>query len=564
MAAMKPPPLLTTITTISRRRTLSLPLRYALIAAAAALLFIPFGGRAHLFDWDEINFAECAREMLMTGNWARVQIDYQPFWEKPPLFIWLQAGSMALFGVSEAAARLPNALIGIATLLVLYGVGRRTDGERVARWWVALYAASWLPHFYFKSGIIDPLFNLFIFLAAVQVFRVQGSSRKVVHGALAGLCLGLAVLTKGPVAPFLLAVSFAVLLIMQRGRTGVPFRALAAAGVVTVLVSALWIAPEVAVNGWSTVRDFWVYMLRLAQTEDADHGGPFFYHFIVLLVGCFPASAFLFSRVRGEAHGGQGGWSFEKWMWILGGVTLLTFSLVQTKIVHYSSLCYFPIAYLAARRAAGIEAGTIRPSRFTMGLGLGLGALIGLLISALPAVGVFRMELVPFIDDPFAVGNLLAPVHWRLWECALGLLYLSGVVAAWAALRRRPARALRLLVVVQLFAIVTLVVHFTPKIEGHSQRAAIRFFQGLQEKNVYVHVLGYKSYAQLFYTQKLPPADRRADDEQWLLKGDIDRPAYFISKVTSEAQYRGQPGLEYLGARGGFSFFRRDPPPHAP
>ena len=35
-----------------------------LIALFAALLFIPFLGRVHLFDWDEINFAECSREMI--------------------------------------------------------------------------------------------------------------------------------------------------------------------------------------------------------------------------------------------------------------------------------------------------------------------------------------------------------------------------------------------------------------------------------------------------------------------------------------------------------------------
>lgn len=53
-----------------------------LIACGAAILFIPFLGQVHLFDWDEVNFAECAREMLVTKNYLRVQIDFQPFWEK--------------------------------------------------------------------------------------------------------------------------------------------------------------------------------------------------------------------------------------------------------------------------------------------------------------------------------------------------------------------------------------------------------------------------------------------------------------------------------------------------
>ena len=45
----------------------------------ALLLFIPFLGGLHLFDWDEINFAESAREMILTGDYLTVQIDFIPF-----------------------------------------------------------------------------------------------------------------------------------------------------------------------------------------------------------------------------------------------------------------------------------------------------------------------------------------------------------------------------------------------------------------------------------------------------------------------------------------------------
>lgn len=66
----------------------------AFIIVAALLLFVPFLGAVHLFDWDEINFAECAREMLSSGNYLSLQMNYQPFWEKPPLFIWMSPINM--------------------------------------------------------------------------------------------------------------------------------------------------------------------------------------------------------------------------------------------------------------------------------------------------------------------------------------------------------------------------------------------------------------------------------------------------------------------------------------
>ena len=78
---------------------------YLILSGLALLFFLPCLGGVHLFDWDEINFAECAREMLVTGDWMQPQIDFEPFWEKPPLFFWMQALSMTMLGVNELAAR---------------------------------------------------------------------------------------------------------------------------------------------------------------------------------------------------------------------------------------------------------------------------------------------------------------------------------------------------------------------------------------------------------------------------------------------------------------------------
>ena len=189
---------------------------YTLIIALGALLFVPMLGAVHLFDWDEINFAESAREMLVTGEYGRVTVNYQPFWEKPPLFIWLQTLSMKLLGVNEYAARLPNALCGMATLLVLFHYGRKYRSAAFGWFWVLVYVGTWLPHAYFKSGIIDPVFNLFMFLGIMQLAQwaeAMANNLRLKHAALAGLFIGLAVLTKGPVGillPGLAAIGYMV------------------------------------------------------------------------------------------------------------------------------------------------------------------------------------------------------------------------------------------------------------------------------------------------------------------------------------------------------------------
>lgn len=56
---------------------------FTIIAAVLLMLGL---NTIPLFDWDELNFAESAREMVYTNNWLYTQVGFEPFWEKPPLF----------------------------------------------------------------------------------------------------------------------------------------------------------------------------------------------------------------------------------------------------------------------------------------------------------------------------------------------------------------------------------------------------------------------------------------------------------------------------------------------
>lgn len=533
--------------------------RYSIVAVFAALLFLPFLGQVHLFDWDEINFAECAREMIVSKDYLRVQIDFQPFWEKPPLFIWMQVLSMKLFGINEYAARFPNAFIGIMTLLSLYYAGKRVVNEKMASWWVLLYAATWLPHFYFKSGIIDPTFNLFIFLAFLQIYLVRNGERKWLHSILAGMFLGLAVLTKGPVAILVALLSFIVYVIVNKGLWGYKISHILLVAFSALVTTSIWFGVEVIAHGWWFMQEFITYQVRLFNTEDAGHGGPFFYHFVVLLAGCFPASLFLFQYNRKRVTDNEPARDFTRWMWILFWVVLLLFSIVKTKIVHYSSLCYFPLTYLAALQLYRLSTEDVKIKSWVRGGLLFLGTVLAIAITALPLVGLNKDKLIPLIDDPFAVGNLQANIVWSYTECIWGLLYLVGIWVSVLMMKKHFRKGMIALCITQLVIIQVTVLHFTSKIEAFSQRAAIEYFKSFEGKDVYVRVLGYKSYAHLFYTKKRPPANKNYYNEEWLLTGDIDKPTYFICKIMDADKYRALPQLKETGSKNGFVFFSRMP-----
>ncbi|GAA4469850.1 phospholipid carrier-dependent glycosyltransferase [Nemorincola caseinilytica] len=544
------------------------------IIILSGLLFFPFLGGVHLFDWDEINFAECAREMIVSGDHLRPQIDFMPFWEKPPLFIWMQVVSMRLFGINEFAARFPNALVGVMTLVAIYHCGRRLVSHKMGQWWAVLFAASWLPHFYFKTGIIDPTFNLLIFLAFYQVHVLRTGSRAWLHAIAGGLLLGMAALTKGPVAILVALLALGVYIVLHRGLNGYKIKHLLAMAVFAAVPFGLWVGITTAVHGteygtWF-LREFIQYQVRLFSTEDSDHGGPFIYHFVVLLLGCFPASAFLFQYL-GRKREKVADTGFATWMWLLFWVVLLLFSIVKTKIVHYSSLCYFPLTYLAALQLYALSEGKERLRKGTAIVLLVTGILLAVVIALLPAVGINKAVLIPYIADPFAVANLRADVQWSYAACVPGIIYLAIIIAAARMMRQDLKKGMTLLAITQVVAIQFVLLYCAPRIEGYSQRAAIEYYKSFSGKKVYVQPLGHKSYANLFYTAKQPynaPEYRGVRKDKtgretpeangdWLIYGNTDRPAYFICKVHDSAEYARNPQLEVTGSSNGFVFLKR-------
>ena len=94
---------------------------------------------------------------------------------------------------------------------------------------------------------------------------------------------------------------------------------------------------------------------------------------------------------------------------------------------------------------------------------------------------------------------------------------------------------------------------FTGRIEGYTQRAAIKFYQGLKGQKVYLHTLGFKSYAHLFYFDKQP--DDRDQGVEQLMEDELDRDAYFVIRVDKKEIYLEKyPKLEVLHEKDGYVF----------
>ena len=468
-----------------------------LFSIAYLLLFIPFIGHVHLFDWDEINFAEAAREMILTGDWLNVQINFEPFWEKPPLFIWIQALSMSIFGINEFAARFPNVLIGLVTVLILYFSVKKRYGHNASIYSVLLYTGSFTPHFYFKTGIIDPIFNLFIFISIINLVSAI-EKRRLMNFFLAGLSLGFAVITKGPVSILLVGLTGLVYQIAYKNNF-YSFRELLFILLGLLILPIGYFGMQVTVQGWWFLNEFLIYQIDLFRYPIASHGQPFYYHFIVLLIGCFPVFILSFSGLFFKINF-SGDRNLVRFMIIMFWVVLIVFSLVTTKIVHYSSMCYIPLSIIGGVWLSKNDRMGTKTRLLFVAISI-LWMLVYCILS-IPAISSsFLKDIVSTIEiqDKNVVSFLATDVSWSLLPLITTIIFIiiSLVLAV-----KNSKRFITLYLIINTFIISVYISSVVPSIEKMIQGDWIGQLKTYKNKP-YIHfTYGFKSYAHYFYTSQ--------------------------------------------------------------
>ncbi|PID94067.1 MAG: glycosyl transferase [Bacteroidetes bacterium] len=537
--------------------------RYQLIITLiAGLLFIPFLGQVHLFDWDEINFAESAREMIVTGDYLNVQINFDTFWEKPPLFTWFQVLSMKIFGINEFAARFPNAIAGIITLLVLFNIGRKLYNERLALIWILAYAGSILPHFYFKSGIIDPWFNLFIFLGIYYFYLFsRDSGTKLTYVLLSATAIGLGILTKGPVAFLLFFITAVVYMILNGAyKKFLNVKVIATYIATLSLVGGFWFILQILNGNYDILVKFIAYQIRLFTIEDAGHGGFLLYHFVILFFGVFPASIFMLKSFKKESDDSYEYRSFKQWMIILFWVVLIIFTIVNTKIVHYSSMCYFPMSFLAAYIINKIVEGK-QPFERWMKITLSIiASILGLAIATLQLITTHKDLVIKsgMIKDNFTIGNLEANSHWLGFEFITGIVLLLGVLLSILFLKKEKNQIIGVFISSLIFVNSSIVL-IVPRIEEYSQNTAIEFYKEIAKEECYLTTFHFKSYAIYYYFDLQPESNKNYRNKKWLYRGNIDKPVYVVCKNTSHKKFEQRyPLFRKVKEKNGFVFYFRD------
>lgn len=172
---------------------------------------------------DEGRYAGVAWEMVRTGQWLTPTLDGLPYFHKPPLFYWITASALTVFGLHEWPARLAPFLGAVLAAASIFLFARRWFGEKVAPWALAVFATAPLSYFGAQYANLDMLvagcITATLCCGAHAVLSEPGRERTW-GAAGAWLFAALGVLAKGligAVLPFLVLVGWLALIRRPRG-----------------------------------------------------------------------------------------------------------------------------------------------------------------------------------------------------------------------------------------------------------------------------------------------------------------------------------------------------------
>jgi 4-amino-4-deoxy-L-arabinose transferase-like glycosyltransferase len=161
---------------------------------ASTLAFRP------LLPVDETRYLSVAWEMWRTNDWLVPHLNGATYAHKPPVLFWLIAIVWWVVGVSEMAARLVSPLCGLGAIWMVWRLARLVwpDDRSSQRAAPLVFAGLGTVAVYGTLATFDLPLTFFCLIAVEGVLRAWRGRRW--GWIVCGAALGIALLTKGPVA----------------------------------------------------------------------------------------------------------------------------------------------------------------------------------------------------------------------------------------------------------------------------------------------------------------------------------------------------------------------------
>lgn len=419
-----------------------------MIAVLAVLFFLPGIDRVPPLDRDEPRFAQATKQMVETGNYLDIRFQNEARHKKPIGIYWIQSAAVALSGEGAEAPlwvyRAPSFLAAVASVLAAIWIARAFLSPAGSLLVGVLMASTVLLGVEARLAKTDAVLLATILLSMGVLARVWRRRPRIgvlpeeigresrVLPVLFWAALAAGTLVKGPVAPMILALTAAALVIVGRELRWLgalkPVRGLI---LFVILVAPWFVAIGIATKGAFFTEAIGNDLLGKVAEGKENHGAPPLTHLALMLATTWPLAPFAVLAVPAV-------WRLRRvpavvfaLCWLLP--SWLVFELVPTKLPHYV-LPLVPAIALAVVAVFVDEAAV--PGRILRRVA---AVHLGLLPVALAAAAVILPwslgDIPSFLGVPVVVagaiiGVVAAGMLWRGTGAGVVRPMLVGVLSA--------------------------------------------------------------------------------------------------------------------------------------
>ena len=366
--------------------------KYAILFFGCVLFHIGGTWSLPLIDRDEPRFAEASREMIQRGDYVVPYFNDQPRLDKPPLTYWAQTVSYCIFGQNDFAARFPSAVAAALLAVTIPIRGLRIGRERVG-WRAAIIFTLCLQTFiHAKAAVADMWLTLFVSTAhwsglellrdgltnsqhqtshpPTQSYGAAGANHQISHWwFLFYMSLALGFLAKGPIAWVPLLTVASTIFYAPNLQLGRRFKFVRGILLMLAIITAWGIPALIQTHGEFLRIGIGRHVIGRSLGAMEGHGwnslGGYLlllpFYFVTVFVSFFPWSIklpALLKRLWRERD------NIDRYL--LSGIAIIfiIFSLIKTKLPHYTLPAFGLLALLLARHWPGEAALSQAPNAF--------------------------------------------------------------------------------------------------------------------------------------------------------------------------------------------------------
>ncbi len=413
-----------------------------LITLIIGTLFGATVGKYPLAAPDGGRYAEIPREMVVTKNYLTPHLNGVKYFEKPPLFYWLQAASIKVFGINDFAVSIVNALMALLTSIAIYCATRKLYGRLPGLFASFIFATSGLVFALTRAITIDMTLTFFLtgsLLSFLLASQFTPGVKRYLYLWLMYIFAACAVMTKGLVGIVFLGLIAVIWLTLFKEWRNLKTYCLISGSCIFLLLTLPWhILVQIKNPEFSHFYFIEQHFLRYF-TDYAGRSKEWWFLPLTSLAGLYPWLVFLPQTIVYNIKTTSKNWQQAKTtvfllLWI--SVIYVFYAFSNSQLIPYILPIFPPLAilignYLAQHltnpKTRSISFGFY--SLVILNLALGVAAITAVCVLDFSEQAFTKQNL--YIITVFMIINsLFTLLSYKRHSLALGFTMLTTVTAA--------------------------------------------------------------------------------------------------------------------------------------